>query len=295
MLTLEDENLHRAVEQYARGAALDSIERMEGGVSAEVYHLVLLQPDGSKEHVVLRIHGASHYGHAAELEFRILKALSRAGICVPEPLSIDASCSLLENPYLIIAFVEGDSGLSLPICNASIETMAEALNSVHEVPVDIMPTLPRRTDPIPELLEFLPTDPEWNDFRDYLERTKSLQFSGKDVVLHGDFWPSNLIWSEERIVAILDWEDAAIGDPLSDVACAALELRYIHGKDAKDLFEKAYAKHRKVDPDRFALWLAYVSSAALKYMGDWGLEISKEKHMRQTARATLREAAAVLL
>lgn len=295
MLTLDDENLRRAVEQYATGAVPEIIERMEGGVSAEVYHLALLQPDGNKEHVVLRIHGATHCGHAAELEFHILKALFWAGISVPKPLSLDASCSLLENPYLIIAFVEGASGLTQPMCKASVETMVEALISVHEVPVDIMPTLPRRADPIPELLDLLPTDAEWNDFRGYLRRMKNSHFSGSDVVLHGDFWPSNLIWSEGRIAAILDWEDAGLGDPLSDVACADLELRYIHGKQGKVLFENAYAKHRKIDPHRLALWLAYVSSAALKYMGDWGLESAKEEHMRQTAHDSLREAAAVLL
>jgi len=294
LLTLDDKNLRRAVEHYATGAVPEFIERMEGGVSADVYRLALLQPDGDREHVVLRIHGATHCGHDAELEFHILKALFRAGISVPKPLGFDASCSLLRAPYLIIAFVEGSSDFAKPVLKARVDTMVEALISVHEVPVDAMPTLPRRADPIPELLEFLPIDAEWNDFRGCLKRLKNSSFAGSDVVLHGDFWPSNLIWSEGRIAAILDWEDAALGDPLSDVACAGLELKYIYGKEGKVLFENAYAKHRKIDPHRLALWLAYVSSAALKYMGDWGLENAKEKHMRKTAHDTLREAAAVL-
>ncbi len=295
MLTLDDENLHRAVERYATGAVPEFIERMEGGVSAEVYRLALLRPNGNREDVVLRIHGATHCGHGAELEFHILKALFQAGISVPKPLSLDASCSLLENPYLIIAFVEGASDFAQPMRKESAETMVEALISVHEVPVDIMPALPRRADPMPELLEFLPTDAEWNDFRGYLKRLKNSHFAGSDVVLHGDFWPANLIWSDGQIAAILDWEDAALGDPLSDVACAGLELRYIHGKEGQALFEKVYAKHRKTDRHRLALWHAYVSSAALKYMGDWGLESIKEEHMRKTAHDTLREAASALL
>lgn len=295
MLNLDDENLRRAVEHYSTGAVPEFIERMEGGVSAEVYRLTLLQPDGDREHIVLRIHGAKHCGHGAELEFNVLNALFRAGIPVPKPLSFDASCSLLENPYLIIAFVEGASDFAHPMRRASVEKMVEALISVHDVPVDIMPTLPRRADPIPEILEFLPIDAEWTDFRGYLKRFKNSHFAGSDVVLHGDSWPSNLIWTEGRIAAILDWEDAALGDPLSDVACAGLELRYVHGAEGKVLFEKAYAKHRAIDRRRFALWLAHVSSAALKHMGDWGLESAREEHMRQTARDTLREAAAVLI
>jgi aminoglycoside phosphotransferase (APT) family kinase protein len=40
------------------------------------------------------------------------------------------------------------------------------------------------------------------------------------VLLHGDFWPGNALWRDGALVAILDWEDAAIGDPLADVANA---------------------------------------------------------------------------
>lgn len=295
MLTLEDEKLRRVVEQYAPGAALDSVERLTGGVSAEVYRVGLSNPDGGKEQVVLRIHGATHSGHRAELEFQILTALYQAGVLVPEPLSLDASCAHLDNPYLIIGFVEGSSAVPGLMLKTRIETMVEALISVHEAPAAVMPALPRRVDPVPELLEFLPRDAQWHGFRGYLNALKTAPYAGSDVVLHGDFWPSNLIWSEGRVAAILDWEDAALGDPLSDVACACLELRYIHGKDGMGLFETAYATHRSIDPNRLALWLAYVSSAALRYMGDWGLERSKETHMRQTAYATLQEASARLL
>ena len=140
LLTLEDEKLRRVVEQYAPGAALDSVERLTGGVSAEVYRVGLSHPDGGKEQVVLRIHGATHSGHSAELEFQILTALYQAGVLVPEPLSLDASCAHLDNPYLIIGFVEGSSAVPGLMLRTRIETMVEALISVHEVPAALMPT-----------------------------------------------------------------------------------------------------------------------------------------------------------
>ena len=31
-------------------------------------------------------------------------------------------------------------------------------------------------------------------------------------------------WCHNRIVAVIDWEDAALGDPLADVANARLEV-----------------------------------------------------------------------
>ncbi|MDP5220809.1 phosphotransferase [Ruegeria sp. 2205SS24-7] len=295
LLNLEDVGLRRAVEKFDPDARLLAIERLKGGVSADVYSLALEQPDGNKSRVVLRLHGETHYGHNAELEFEILCALFRAGLPVARPLSVDTSCAFLEHPYLIIEFVEGTSEIAESTLEARIETMVEALSTVHSVPVSVMPSLPRRIDPIPEILEFLPANAEWHELRNYLRQLQNSAFTGPDVVLHGNYWPSNLIWSEDRIAVILDWEDAAFGDPLSDVACASLELRFIHGMEGKRLFERAYAKHRSIDADRYALWVAYVSSAALKYMGAWGLERSREEHMRQMARETLRESAAWLL
>jgi len=39
----------------------------------------------------------------------------------------------------------------------------------------------------------------------------------KPVLLHGDFWPGNVLWKDGRIAAVIDWEDAALGDPLADL------------------------------------------------------------------------------
>jgi aminoglycoside phosphotransferase (APT) family kinase protein len=35
-------------------------------------------------------------------------------------------------------------------------------------------------------------------------------------LLHGDYWPDNTLWRDGRLVCVIDWEDAALGDPLAD-------------------------------------------------------------------------------
>jgi aminoglycoside phosphotransferase (APT) family kinase protein len=60
------------------------------------------------------------------------------------------------------------------------------------------------------------------------------------VLLHGHLWPGNVLWQDGRLVAVLDWEDAAIGDPLADVANARLELLWARGAEAKDEFTRWY-------------------------------------------------------
>ncbi|MEQ8691366.1 MAG: phosphotransferase, partial [Pseudomonadales bacterium] len=150
--------------------------------------------------------------------------------------------------------------------------------------------LPLRLDPLPEVLDFLPEGDEWQALRDCLQRIPATAYTEEPKLLHGDYWPENILWQGDRIAAVLDWEDAAIGDPLSDVAAAGLELRYKFGVQAMHEFTRAYAAHQPLDSRRLALWRIYVAAAAQRYMGAWGLEPEYEAHMRSEALACIREA-----
>lgn len=272
------------------GAALKHEVRLTGGVSADVHRLELILADGGETSVVLRAHGASHSGHPAELEYQLLQALRRAGLPVPEPLMVDASQSLLPEPFLVIAFVEGTSTITTGLEGRHIDLMAHALTKIHGSPTSGLPRLPERNDPLPEVFEYLPESPEWQDLKAHLRSLNDTGYVQAPKLLHGDFWPENLLWHEGAIAAILDWEDAALGDPLSDVAAARVELRYKYGKDVMRRFTEAYAGHQAVDLRRLALWQVYVAAAAHHFMGAWGLDPTLEAHMRKEALACIKEA-----
>ena len=48
------------------------------------------------------------------------------------------------------------------------------------------------------------------------------------------------MWRDGRLVAVIDWEDARIGDPLADLACARVELRCEYGSEATGSFTERY-------------------------------------------------------
>lgn len=277
------------------GAELESTQRLTGGVSADVHRLDLKFADGRTTSVVLRAHGARHSGHSAELEYQLLQALYSGGLPVPEPLLVDASGSLLPDAFLVIAFVEGSSTIPAGQELQYIDKMADELAKVHASSTSNLPSLPARNDPLPEVFEYLPEGAEWEDLHAHLRACPYTTYMGSPKLLHGDFWPENLLWEQGAVTAILDWEDAAIGDPLSDVAAARVELRYKFGKAAMQRFTEAYARHQDVDHERLLLWQVYVAAAAQRFMEQWGLDPAREAHMRREALASIREAADELM
>ncbi len=290
--------LQAVVEHLFPGAVLNGSQRLEGGVSADVYRLDVELTVGREKQVVLRAHGASHSGHPAQLEYTLLRALHQAGLPVAEPLLVDTSGKILEDPFLIITFVEGSTAIPPGEEHHYIRNMADLLASIHATATDNLPALPARLDPLPELFEFLPSGKEWAPLELLLQRLHNehtTDYRDTPRLLHGDFWPENVLWQDAEVGAILDWEDAALGDPLSDVAAAGLELRYLFGPSATQGFTAAYARHQAVDPLRLGLWQVYVAAAAQKYMGEWGLPAAREHHMRTEALASIREAGEQLM
>ena len=271
-----------------------SLDPLVGGVSANTYLLRAVAASGQEQCWVLREHGTNHSGHPATLEFALLKALHRAGLQVPEPLLCDVSLTISAYPLIVMTFVRGSSLIPLNMQQAYIDRMARQLWQIHRQPLEDLPALPQRLDPLPEAFDYLPREPQWRELRQRMRGLGDTAYVGASRLLHGDFWPQNLIWRQGEIVSVLDWEDAAVGDPHADVAAASVELRYLFGATGAQRFVSAYAELNFVDPFRLALWQVYVAAAAQHFMGQWGLEPARESHMRSGALAAIEAAAKVL-
>lgn len=274
---------------------LVGVERLAGGVSADVHRLDVALADDRRRSVVLRVHGATHGGHGAQLEFELLRAVHALGLPAAEPLLVDLSGDHLADPYLLIEYVPGDSTIPVAHVERRVAAMARMLARIHGTTTSSLPELPERLDPLPELFDFLPEGDEWQPLRRHLETLAATAYRGAPCLLHGDFWPENILWRDGEIAAVLDWEDAAVGDPLSDLASARVELRYLYGPSIMSQFSQAYAPSPEIDLERLALWQIYVAAAAQRYMGQWRLEPAREAHMRAEALACVREAGSFLM
>lgn len=280
-------------------AQLLEVVPLTGGVSADVQALTLRDADGQIIKVVVRQHPDRTFkdrsADLVRLEYELLAALSAAGVPVPEPLMLEVSGELVPSPALVMTYVEGTAEIGHDDLPAQMEKMAQVLCAIHDLPASKLPALPERLNPLPELFEFLPEGTIWQALREYLAEANWSAYQGRPALLHGDFWPQNLLWRDGELVAVLDWEDAAIGDPMADVAGARVELGWTYGEQAVAEFTRAYDRRRPLDRRRLNLWEVYVATAAAHFMHEWGLCAAQEAHMRSNAEVFARRAAQQLM
>jgi aminoglycoside phosphotransferase (APT) family kinase protein len=88
-------------------------------------------------------------------------------------------------------------------------------------------------------------------------------------LLHGDFWPGNWLWKAGLLQAVIDWEDAALGDPLADLAVSRLDARLIFGEAAMHEFTRHYRASTATDFANLPFWDVYAALRAAPNLADW--------------------------
>jgi aminoglycoside phosphotransferase (APT) family kinase protein len=283
--------IERAVAQLEPGGRLVAIHPLTGGVSATVLGLEIATADGGRRRVVFRQHRPADFKQHGQTvtmtEYGVLAALHGQGLAVPEPYLLDDSYSVTD-PYLIIEWVDGSTMLAPDELPAALDQMARFLVELHALDPSALP-LPEVEpieDPLAAVVPYLPSTPAGDRARTVLGSGDLRPGVNRCVLLHGDYWPGNVMWQKGRLAAVIDWEDARLGDPLADLATARVELLCRYGDEATERFTTGYlaAHGDTIGPlplDSLALWELYVSAAALATMGAWGLEPDEEAQRRR--------------
>jgi aminoglycoside phosphotransferase (APT) family kinase protein len=221
--------------------------------SSQVTGLETEGADGGRCTLVLRQYGTANLRsdpHSAETEYQLLKQLSAAGLPVPRPYLADESGTIVPGPCLLMEYIEGGR-VDKPADLASFtRQFAAALAALHDCSITRadVPFLP---DIGVSVRAELAAGPHTSD--DVIPESAIRQALRADwpppqvtdpVVLHGDYWPGNALWRDGQLTGIIDWEDAAFGDPLADVAIARLEIAWQSGTAAMDMFTHEYLRLR---------------------------------------------------
>jgi aminoglycoside phosphotransferase (APT) family kinase protein len=258
---------------------------LSGGVSAHMVALEIETPAGESRKLVLRRHGPRDLGqnpHIAAQEFRLLQVLQSAQFPAPRPRYIDESGAILPTPYLVIDYVDGQAELAPADPDAYLQQLATQLAALHRITparldLSFLPKLDRGFGPAPAN----PDDTlHEREIRAALDAGWPLPHPNPPVLLHGDFWPGNILWRGGRIAAVIDWEDAALGDPLADAANCRLELLWALGAEAMAVFTDHYRSLARLDWTHLPYWDLRAALRPAGNLSEWGLDAASERRMR---------------
>lgn len=294
-----DPRLVRLVERIDPHVRLLRAWPLTGGVSAEVTAIEIEQANGRVEKLVVRKHGpvdlATNPDIAAD-EFALLRVLHEEGLPVPAPRYVDATGEIFGTPCIVIDFVEGTTGFAPATTGEAGEELAELLARIHVIDLARcdLSFLPQIRVRYAERLAPPPTelDIELDEgrIRETLAAAWPLSERNRPALLHGDFWPGNTLWVDGELSGIIDWEDAAIGDPLADLANSRMEMLLMLGPEAMERFTARYLSLTNLDLHDLPYWELGATLRPITGMPNWELDAVELASMRSRLKAFIAQA-----
>jgi aminoglycoside phosphotransferase (APT) family kinase protein len=287
------------VHQFEPQSRLLRVWSLAGGVSARVTALEIERSDGSIQRWVVRQHGEADRRHKPQIaadEFRLLSILHSAGIAVPAPYHVDLSCAFFDTPVIVMEYVDGAPQFAPADLENAIRQLAGQLVAIHRLtPAKWdLSFLRDHTSSVTQKLRQRPAqlDDSLQEgrIRDALEAIWMPRLRNTPALLHGDYWIGNVLWKDERIAAVIDWEDAAVGDPLADVANTRLEILWAFGVDAMHRFTRHYQAQTSIDFTDLPYWDLCAALRPASKLAEWAGSAAREKVMREGHRLFVAQA-----
>jgi aminoglycoside phosphotransferase (APT) family kinase protein len=215
--------------------------------------LDIQRADGSRWKVTLRrfvreehrFSTAEHVTH----EFEILRLVERAGVPAPRPILLDAKGEHFGVPAIVMSYLPGRPLFPTTNIGRWTDGLARVLLSVHAVTPDrfdlswlnvcLRDGTRKR---IHEWQDEALADPLAAEMLSVLHAgLDRIDFSAPSLV-HDDFWSGNTVAYRGRIIGIIDWTSAEVGDPRTDVAECRIDMVLSHGIEVADAFRHDYER-----------------------------------------------------
>jgi aminoglycoside phosphotransferase (APT) family kinase protein len=269
--------LQRYLDDVLGGRVPITVTSLVGGGSCEVFAV----DRGAARWVLRRApsHASSATAHDVLREFRILDAIKDAPVPIARPVVSCADPGVFGAPFYVMERIDGRPILqSVPerwaaapkTHGRALEELIDALVAIHAVDwrtcglSDMAPASEYLSRQLARWLTQLDSYggrdlPAGRRISDWLDANRPPD--QPSTLCHGDYKLDNLLFAPEappRLLAVVDWEMAAIGDPLVDLAWAL-----IFHPGPEGTMRLGMAKEPRFDvtylPDRAQLIDRYVS------------------------------------
>ena len=265
------------------GVSIAGMRRLAGGVSRETWAFDLIRAGKEEgQPLVLRMDTPRPFIEGSRgSEFSVIRWAGTREVPVPQVLWCEDDPEVLGGAFFIMSRIEGESRTQRLHRDARfararerlLPQAAAALAAIHRMTPDEAPQgvdIPLRK-PAQDVEDLTTLYRRWAmDPHPVLElalRWLASHLPEHHVLtlVHGDFRPGNLLFDEEGLCAVLDWELAQFGDPRMDLAwmCLRSWRGGAPGKDEGLLEAGGLATRRD--------WLdAYAKSGGISIAGeDW--------------------------
>jgi aminoglycoside phosphotransferase (APT) family kinase protein len=249
---LSEESARTLLDAIAPGSVVLAIDSLPGSFSNFTHLVEARSADGSAFRVVVRryaVFGSYDRGEKARREFKTLELVQRYGVPAPRPLYLDERGAILGSPGIVTDYVPGEMILSPADPLNCARALATMLAEIHSIPCDAEAqgflldanseaTWFLRSGDVPDYMLAHPDGAKvWQAAHDLLPDVQPVP----PTLVHIDYWLGNILWDQGRITAVVDWEEAACGDPGIDVAYCRMDM-FLNGMgpQAADEFLNVY-------------------------------------------------------
>lgn len=233
-------------------ATLLQTRPLTGGISAQMVQVDLETPQGDVRTVIIR-------QPATAAQYQLLKTLEETQLPTPRPYLFTDTPPNLPDPVMVLSYIDGEMNFVPQNLNNYLAQYAKKLAAIHQItPATVDLSFLKMTKPCCAELDNKSTQ---LDSLFQVEKIKSILKGHQpwpqinpDALLHGDYWPGNILWLDGQLTAVIDWEDAHLGDPLMDLAKSRVETAAIFGVEAAESFTAFYKQEMLLDYVKLSYW-----------------------------------------
>jgi aminoglycoside phosphotransferase (APT) family kinase protein len=305
-------DLVRAREPGASKVQVSGLEPLRGGNARRAWLLDVAWRVGGSDRrepaVLLLQEEAGQLESDVAAEFAVLQAVERGAVPAPKPLWLDAEGEILGFPGFVMSRLAGGSRLrelldpSRSTQNQALALhLAEAAAALHGLPLDCvresrLPSIRREEAALHQVryweAQFLEHRMEAHPILvDAFAWLRAHAPAAERVcIVHGDLRFGNILYEEDRLSGLLDWEMAHLGDPCEDLAWAYRPLWAPRPEPSFESFVAAYERVASLPLPAFNLYyyrlFSEVKHAVISLTGARAFAAGRTRRLRHADRMT---------
>ncbi len=263
-----------------------NLVRIPGGSSRETYSFDVEWKESGKHQTRPMIGRRDPTGgllkSEREREFKVVDAMYRAGMTIPEPLFLELDPAVMDRPFFIMHRMPGRTAAGgaaaaepEPLRRKLADEFLSGMARLHQLdwrtlkmewlgaPKDLAEPARAQTQHWFELYNQDRMNEAWPIIDAAFAWLKANPVvTDRIAIVHGDYRSGNFLFDDSGLISMLDWEMTHLGDPLEDLGWSTMRLwgcdHLAGGLIDRDDFIRVYEQKSAAVVDRKRLFFYQV-------------------------------------